>query len=698
MASENDVVITFSGDSKGFEKAVADVQSTFKDLGKTVKKESEGSSAAFSSFIGNFAASAALNAIGALKDAIGSVFGEIKGGIEGAIAADEAFKKFNLALANSGQFSKSTSDSFKEFADTIEKSSGVAAESVLDVASKIQSFGNLTGPELQRATKAAADLSAATGVDFESAGNLFAKASQGNVEALKKLGLQTENTGDSAKDFANALTEVENRFGGSASKAALTFTGQLKILGNAYDDTFEAFGKSITDTPALTGLAKGFATVFTSIEKLIEDNQEAIQNFVSGGVDILVSSLQGLGNAVAFGFDAFAALNKILVETNNFILAIPEAAFKIGAAFTSVFAPIDKIIQTFNKLTGSNIPEISSSFQEIGDEIGRFREFASADADEFSAAQVKKSDAIRSFAQTTTDTLRASIDEQNLITEEQRVAELERQSAIAAEQQAAKELTKQGVIAELEESLALSRGYLTQEESAQLASQAKKLINEKNYAAAQALIRKNNEVTARKAADLEIQIETKKQEATFNVLNAGLGLASALSKGKSKELFLLSKAVAAAQVITSTQQAAALAGAQPPGPPATAPLVAAAKANGLAQLATIAATTIQGFATGGVVTGGIPGIDSVPIIAQQGEIVAPSKSFDEVVEGTARQRGFVQGNENAGVIQKLDEILAAIGIPSVTVQAGTLVADENGINALANALRDAVQFRGATLA
>jgi hypothetical protein len=699
VANDNQIVINIGGDPKGFEKAVEQVQSLFKGLGKTVDNESKTSSAAFSSFIGNFASATALNAIGAVRDAIGAVFGKIQGGIKDALEADVALKKFNLALANSGQFSQTASDSFEEFADKFEKSSGVSSEAVLGVASKIQAFGNLTVPELQRATKAAGDLSAATGVDFETAGSLFAKASQGNVEALKKLGVQVENTGNAQLDFSNALNQVERQFGGSAENAVKNFSGQIKLLGIAYEDTFKTFGQSITDTPALTGLASGFTGVFNSIKVLIEENQTAIQEFVSGGVNLLIDSLQGIGNTVAFGFEAFGAFREILVNVNTAILAIPEAAFKVGAAFATIFAPLDAIISAFNQLTGSNIPQIKASFQSIGDEIGAFRDFAKQEAQEFTDAQTVKADAIRNFASTSTETLRASVAEQTAITDEQRALELERRSAQAAEDLEAKELTKQAILADLQNSLTQSQGFLTQTEAAELESQTRKLVNEKKFLDAKALLRKNDEITAKKSADLAVKIETEKQAASFDVLNAGLGLASALTKGKSKEIFLLQKAAAIAQTLVATEQAATLALAQPPGPPTTLPLAAAARGKGLASVASIVASSIGGFANGGLVSGGIPGIDSVPILAQQGEIVAPPKSFDEVVEGTARQRGFVQGNENAGVIAKLDELLGAItGLPSVTIQAGTLVADENGINALADALRDAVQFRGATLA
>ena len=50
---------------------------------------------------------------------------------------------------------------------------------------------------------------------------------------------------------------------------------------------------------------------------------------------------------------------------------------------------------------------------------------------------------------------------------------------------------------------------------------------------------------------------------------------------------------------------------------------------------------IFGFAEGGVVTGGIPGVDSVPIMAQPGELMVPPQNFNEVVGAVANQRAGV---------------------------------------------------------
>jgi hypothetical protein len=59
---------------------------------------------------------------------------------------------------------------------------------------------------------------------------------------------------------------------------------------------------------------------------------------------------------------------------------------------------------------------------------------------------------------------------------------------------------------------------------------------------------------------------------------------------------------------------------------------------------------VQGAAQGGIVEGGTPGIDSVPFMLQQGELVAPRQNFDEVVNAVADRRNS-ETSGAAGVMQ-----------------------------------------------
>lgn len=80
------------------------------------------------------------------------------------------------------------------------------------------------------------------------------------------------------------------------------------------------------------------------------------------------------------------------------------------------------------------------------------------------------------------------------------------------------------------------------------------------------------------------------------------------------------------------------------GPALGTAAAAAAIAYGAEQIGQVTAA-----AQGGLITGGVPGRDSVPALLMPGELVAPEKSFDEVVNAVAFQRaGERSGSGGSG--------------------------------------------------
>ena len=128
------------------------------------------------------------------------------------------------------------------------------------------------------------------------------------------------------------------------------------------------------------------------------------------------------------------------------------------------------------------------------------------------------------------------------------------------------------------------------------------------------------------------------------------------SGGKhNKALFAIEKAAAIARIFVSTQLSAALALATPPVP--NFPLATLVQISGGVGMAAVAAETISAFAKGGEVTGGISGVDSVPIVAQRGELISPRSSFDEVIGSVRASREAQRIQEQGGSTGGVSEII-----------------------------------------
>lgn len=184
----------------------------------------------------------------------------------------------------------------------------------------------------------AMDVSAGTGKDLNTVSLALAKAANGNIGALTRLGVPIDANIVKTKDFAAATDVLNAKFGGQAAAAAETYGGQLKRLSTAAEEAKETIGyalldavASFTDEMGGTDGAVGVVTAFgdgvadwigdlTAGTHAIKDASEATFDFaqkvpllnitlpilgeafeeVGGAAVIFTGSLGMLGKAVDF--------------------------------------------------------------------------------------------------------------------------------------------------------------------------------------------------------------------------------------------------------------------------------------------------------------------------------------------------------------------------------------------------------------
>ena len=126
-----------------------------------------------------------------------------------------------------------------------------------------------------------------------------------------------------------------------------------------------------------------------------------------------------------------------------------------------------------------------------------------------------------------------------------------------------------------------------------------------------------------------------------------------LTQSKNETLKGIGKAAATANIIIQSAESAMaiFAGFQTaiPFPPVSIPLgIAGAAAAILFGVEKI--TQVNSAFDGGLMTGGIPGRDSIPALLAPGELVVPTRNFDSVVSAVADQRNRDQGGFTGGGI------------------------------------------------
>lgn len=185
--------------------------------------------------------------------------------ISEAVNQENAINALNQALSNTGRYTEAASKSFQSFAEEMQKNTKFADDAILNTGALIQNLGNLTPQSLERATKAAVELSTALGIDLNSAAVLVGKAANGNVAAFARYGLQVQKAKDNAVSFENALHAIETRFNGSAEAATKTFGGALAQTKNSFDDVLKQLGAMLTQSPQVVALLNGLSVAFTKI-------------------------------------------------------------------------------------------------------------------------------------------------------------------------------------------------------------------------------------------------------------------------------------------------------------------------------------------------------------------------------------------------------------------------------------------------
>ncbi len=231
MASGARVHIYGDWDGSGVKKAT-------RDLTK-FEKHTKGFA---SSFTKSFAGiGAALG--GAL--AIGTVTQQMQQMAQAAAEDQQSVVALSKALQNVGL--GAAADEAEAFVEQLMLATGI---SDTDLRSSLQTLTTATGDfaQSQRLVQVAMDASAATGRDLASVSLAIAKASQGNVGALTRMGIPLDANIVKAKDFTAALEVMESRFRGQAAAAADTYSGKMQRLSTAVGEVQEVIGYELLET------------------------------------------------------------------------------------------------------------------------------------------------------------------------------------------------------------------------------------------------------------------------------------------------------------------------------------------------------------------------------------------------------------------------------------------------------------------
>jgi hypothetical protein len=374
---------------KGLKRLGETGKSTFDQIAVNIGK----SSGIYDIFAGNLAANLVTKGFEIMASAAGALFDVfIIDGVKAAQEAENALNSLNVALGQSGIYSKETSEEFQAFAEQIQETTAFEDDLVIQNIALIQSLAQLDKEGLKKATEAALNLSAALGKDLGTASEAVAKAANGNFTALNKMGIQFDKTGSQAQSFANALAAIEDKFGGSATSKLNTFSGAVEQTKNNFGNFQEQIGDLIIKNPAVIGAIGAISQAITQLSEggffrgaeaarlvggalvfVIEAAKQtaivinALSTIVLTSFDLIIAATtSGLANLLK-PFTVFSDTAQDVFD--NLQQQADQSLEKIGARFAEG-GPLSGLITTLDN--------VGTSAQEGLDKIGTGAEIAAA--------------------------------------------------------------------------------------------------------------------------------------------------------------------------------------------------------------------------------------------------------------------------------------------------------------------------------
>jgi hypothetical protein len=328
MAGIPKIKITFDADFDELKKGV-----------KGAQNEVEG----FGSKLGGFAkkAGAAFAIAGAAAAAYAGTL--LVDGVKSAIEDEAAQAKLATTLQNVTNATDAQIAAVEDYITQTALANGVTDDVLRPSLDRlIRSTKDVT--KAQELQTLALDIAAGTGKDLKTVSEALGKAYDGNLGALRKLGVGIDDSIIKSKNFDAAAAALSKTFEGQASKQAETFQGKMARLTVAFDEAKETVGSYVLD--ALTPLISGF---------------------VDKGIPAISDFAKNLGETLG---PAFGAIFKVIRDD---LLPILTSWWKF--LYNEVIPAIGKIVGPILEGLRSAFDKIKKALSDNSEELKPFLGF-----------------------------------------------------------------------------------------------------------------------------------------------------------------------------------------------------------------------------------------------------------------------------------------------------------------------------------
>lgn len=372
---------------------LADVDQLKKSL-NTGSNEVEG----FGSKLGGFAkkAGAAFAVAGVAAAAYAGKL--LIDGVQSAIADEAAQSKLATTLENVTGATNSQISAVEDYITKTSLANGITDDKLRPSLDRLVR-STKSVEEAQKLQNLALDIAAGTGKDLQAVSEALAKAHDGNLGALKKLGVGIDENIIKSKDFDAATAALASTFEGQATKQAETFQGKMTRLNIAFDEAKETVGSYVLDAltpllsafvdkgiPAIQDVAKNLGETlgpaFGEIFKVIKEDLLPVlikwwkflyEEVIPAIGSVVGPILQGLKNA-------FDTIKKAISDNSEELQPFYDFLKKIWEFIKEYLAPLlggafKKALEIIGTIVGGLVTGFSKLVGFISNTVTKIKEF-----------------------------------------------------------------------------------------------------------------------------------------------------------------------------------------------------------------------------------------------------------------------------------------------------------------------------------
>jgi hypothetical protein len=279
--------------------------------------------------------------------------------VKAAIADEKAQVSLAQTLKNTTKATDSQVKAVEDYIDKTARAKGVTDDQLRPSLDRlVRSTQDIT--KAQKLQTLALDIAAGTGKDLATVSEALGKAYDGNLGALKRIGVPLDENIIKTKDFDAATRALSETFAGQADAAADTFAGRIAILNITLDEAKEKLGTALLEPLSKVAdfLAGPVADAVTGL----------VDGLTRSGKQSLTRAFYDAGTgAVTFGYDMTGAegsayllgeqLRDLADATSSLLMIDPQTGdsllIKLINSFTTLLEKIESAIAAYERFKNS---------------------------------------------------------------------------------------------------------------------------------------------------------------------------------------------------------------------------------------------------------------------------------------------------------------------------------------------------------